>query len=61
MNKGLLIVDGNKNTLLIPWNDLEFSNIIQQNIGKTKQHKTFAELDKDIRLYVKGEYTDEKI
>lgn len=55
--RGILLVDENKNTLLIPWDSIELSDMIRNNIKYTKTHKTLKELYEDIRLYTKGLYT----
>lgn len=59
--KGFLIVDGSKNTLFIPNEDIQelFSYLhLNEIIKNVKQHKTFKELDTEIRNYVnmKGDY-----
>lgn len=58
--KGLLIIDGAYNTLLIPFNSNEMEEIyeyfISKNIRFAKHHKKKSELDADIRRYLKREY-----
>ena len=61
--KGLLLIDGAYNTLLIPLNSNEMHELaedfIKKNIRYAKRHKMKAELDADIRKYLKREYTNE--
>ena len=61
--KGLLLIDGAYNTLLIPFNSNEMEEIaekfIKKNIRFAKRHKMKAELDADIRRYLKREYKNE--
>lgn len=56
MNRGLFLIDGAKNTLFIPQEDLQYSDTIKKLTPYIKQHKTLKELDADVRLYLKGEY-----
>lgn len=60
--KGFLLIDGSRNTLLIPKEDIcsskNIDKVISENIRKAKKHKTMAELQKDISLYIKCEYQD---
>lgn len=65
--RGFLIVDGSKNTLLIPKEDVVGRNVVGRNLSmdeliskhihEAKRHRTQAELNKDIALYLKCEYT----
>lgn len=60
--RGFLIIDGSKNTLLIPKEDvvdrnLSMDELIMRHIHEAKRHRTQAELNKDIALYLKCEYT----
>ena len=59
--KGFLIVDGSKNTYFVSNEDAkELFNYLHLGdvIKNAKQHKTFKELDTEIRNYVnmKGDY-----
>lgn len=60
--RGFLLIDGSKNTLLIPKEDIcsskNIDKVISENIRKAKKHETLAELHKDISLYLKCEYED---
>lgn len=59
--KGFLLIDGSKNTLLLPkedFFDMDLDHIITKHIGKAKRHKTKQELFNDISLYLKCEYQD---
>ena len=59
--KGFLIVDGSKNTLLIPKEEvidknLSMDEIIARNIKYAKKHKNMHELSRDLSLYFKCQY-----
>lgn len=62
MKKGFLIIDGNKNTLLIEsdyFKDiLELityqKNYLSKNMDKITHNETMKALDQDIRNYLKG-------
>lgn len=59
--KGFLIVDGSKNTLLIPKEEvvdknLSMDEIISRNIKYAKKHKNMQELSRDLSLYFKCQY-----
>ena len=59
--KGFLLIDGSKNTLLLPKEDFFDGNIdevITKHIGKAKHHETQHELFDDIKKYLKCEYED---
>lgn len=59
--KGFLLIDGSKNTLLLPKEDFFDGNIdkvITKHIGKAKHHKTQKELFDDIKKYLQCEYED---
>ena len=60
--RGFLIIDGSKNTLLIPKEDvvdrnLSMDELITKHIREAKRHGTIAELHADITLYLKCQYT----
>ena len=57
MNKGyLLLIDPKKNTLRIPTDDEFIRDVFRDKEIKNniKQHKTKAELDKEVSEYLKG-------
>lgn len=59
--KGFLLIDGSKNTLLLPKEDFfdgDIDKVITKHIGKAKRHATNTELFNDIRAYLKCEYVD---
>lgn len=65
MRKGLLLIDGNKNTMLI--NPLTDADDIEPCVldalrgdlrKKVKSHQTQAELIADIKRYLKQEYVE---
>lgn len=56
--KGLLLLDGDKNTILLDpvttYDVLQHHHInLKENVRK---HKTLSELDTDIRKYLKADY-----
>ena len=66
--KGFLLIDGMKNVLLIHTDEYEMvKELLRKDVyasgesvlRRVKQHKTLPELDKTVRLYLKGEYDDE--
>ena len=61
MTKGLLVIDQQMNTIIIPWDDedLQYAMMHKINIANVHQHKTLKELDKDVRAYVNGTYKEE--
>lgn len=61
MTKGLLLVDQQMNTIIIPWDDedLQYAMKHKINIANAHQHKTLKELDKDVRAYINGTYEEE--
>lgn len=57
MTKGFLLIDGAKNSVLIPLKEVQFlweSSAV--NMDQVKTHATQAELFTDIKRYMKGEY-----
>ena len=61
--RGFLIIDGSKNTLLIPKEDvvdssLSMDELISKHIGKAKRHKNMSELHADIAAYLRCEYVN---
>lgn len=61
--RGFLIIDGSKNTLLIPKEDvvdrsLSMDELISKHIGKAKRHKNMSELRADIAAYLRCEYVN---
>ena len=59
--KGFLLIDGTKNTLLLPKEDIfdgDINKIITKHIGKAKRHQTRKELFDDISKYLNCEYED---
>lgn len=59
--KGFLLIDGSRNTLLLPKEDFFDGNIdkvITKHIGKAKKHHTQKELFDDIKKYLQCEYED---
>ena len=62
MEKGFLLIDGAKNTLLIPIKSDEMDDLtkhyIRGNLSCVHTHANMAELNKDIKAYLKGEYTN---
>ena len=59
--KGFLLIDGSRNTLLLPKEDLfdgDIDKVITKHIGKAKRHASNDALFKDIRAYLKCEYVD---
>ena len=63
--KGFLLVDGAKNTIVVRLKTPEMDDLTDwlrpERVSLVKQHKTKAELDKDISLYLKAQYEQEDI
>lgn len=60
--RGFLLIDGSKNTLLIPKEEVvdryySMDELITKHIHEAKRHRTIAELHADITLYLKCQYT----
>lgn len=69
MNKGILIVDGQRNVLLVHPDEWEYlAELMEKESRRTgetvlrrvKKHKTNKELDATIHKYLKQEYDDER-
>lgn len=64
MVKGLLLIDGNMNTIVLEgrWKEFnELSDLLTPaNIKKVHRHSTLKELDQDVRAYLKCKYIQEK-
>ena len=61
MTRGLLIIDQCMNTLILPWDDEDFSYWLRNHKDREctiKRHDTLKELDKDVRAYLKNEYEE---
>lgn len=61
MTRGLLIIDQRMNTLILPWDDEDFSYWLRNHKDREdtiKHHDTLKELDKDVRAYLKNEYEE---
>ena len=62
--KGLLLIDGAYNTLLIPFNSDEMKDLtehfIKDNLKYVRRNKKKSDLDQSIRLYLKKEYVNEE-
>ena len=59
MTKGFLLVDQQKNTIILPIDDpdlAEFFKYKKVALDQTHQHETLKDLDADVRAYLKGEY-----
>jgi len=62
--KGFLLLDQSKNTVIIPVGDMDAlldlvgidRSTFRKRLCTVNQHKTKAELDRDISSYLKGEY-----
>ena len=70
MNKGILIVDGQRNVLLVHPDESEYlmklmySDVYKEEgsiLRRVKKHKTNKELDATIHKYLKQEYDDERM
>lgn len=70
MNKGILIVDGQRNVLLVHPDEFNyFAKLLDEESRRTgetvlrrvKKHKTNKELDATIHKYLKQEYDDERM
>lgn len=64
MNKvrGFLMIDQDKNTVLIPWDDDDLTRVLlRHELRDTiKKHAGLKELDADVRAYLKDEYQGRK-
>ena len=62
--KGLLLIDGAYNTLLIPFNSDEMKDLsehfIKDNLKYVRRNKKKSDLDQSIRQYLKKEYVNEE-
>ena len=62
--KGLLLIDGAHNTLLIPFNSDEMKDLtehfIKDNLKYVRRNKKKSDLDQSIRQYLKKEYVNEE-
>lgn len=62
--KGLLLIDGAYNTLLIPFNSDEMKDLtehfIKDNLKYVRRNKKKSDLDQSIRQYLKREYVNEE-
>lgn len=62
--KGLLLIDGAYNTLLIPMNSNDMreltANYILGNIKYVRKNKTKADLNRSIREYLAKEYVNKE-
>ena len=56
MRRMILLIDSEKNTVIVTGKVIDFSSI---DIQKIRKHPTSADLIADIRKFLKGEYTDE--
>ena len=62
MTRGFLLVDGQKNTIILPADDPDLAEFMRYKpneknvLEKAHQHKTLKELDADIRAYLEGKY-----
>ena len=58
---GFLLIDADKNTLIITRDDYNsgksFEEIISKNIGYIRKHEKQADLIEDVRIYFRGGYT----
>ncbi|MDD3020930.1 MAG: hypothetical protein PHX61_08140 [Alphaproteobacteria bacterium] len=57
-----LLLDKNKNTVLLPTDDEFITDMFRRNnyfSGKIKRHKTKTELNTEISDFLKGGYKDE--
>ena len=70
MNKGILIVDGQRNVLLVHPDESDYliklmrSEVDKDQEGilrRVKKHKTNKELDATIHKYLKQEFDDERM
>lgn len=71
-NKGFLLIDQQRNTIFIPWDNLKSNNhneydliydylMYSENLKKkVKQHHRFTDLISDIRAYINGKYEDHR-
>ena len=61
---GLLLIDGMKNTLLLPFGSDDLNVImdkyIRENLKYVKRHKKKADLNADITAYLNKEYHNEE-
>lgn len=62
MKKGFLLIDGDKNALLVTLDDIDshktFNQVVIERIKnhEIKEHKTRADLNKSISEYLKGNF-----
>lgn len=62
MTNGFLLIDQQKNSVIVPWDDPDLAEFFKGKPGrenaleKVHLHKTVKELDADVRAYLKGEY-----
>lgn len=62
MEKGFLLIDVAKNTVIIPWNDEELAVMLKRRgiIESIHKHTTIKDLHTDISKYLKGTYEQEE-
>ena len=60
MQKGFLVIDMQRNTAILPYDDPFFREYFMVDRFKSsiRKHKTLSELDKDIREYLKNGYLE---
>ena len=62
MTRGFLLIDQQKNTIILPVEDpdlvefMRYKDGYKRALDRAHTHKTLKELDDDIRKYLKGEY-----
>ena len=62
MTRGFLLIDQQKNTVIIPADDPDFVEFFRYKtngpsiLENVRQHSTIKELDTDVRAYLKSEY-----
>lgn len=62
MTRGFLLIDQQKNTVIIPVDDSDFVEFLRYKtngpniLDNVRQHSTMKELDTDVRAYLKSEY-----
>ena len=58
MEKGFLLIDDAKNTVIIPWYDEELAVMLKRRgiIESIHKHTTIKDLHTDISKYLKGTY-----
>lgn len=57
MRRMILLIDSDKNTVIVTSKVVDFRNI---DIRKIRKHPTSADLIADIRKFLKGEYPDDE-